>query len=269
MRRLRGRKALVTGAASGIGRAIAVALAREGVDLYLVDIDDLNLAVAAQEVRTHGVEAVTRHCDLTDTGQIAATVEALLSHWGRLNILINNAGVFDRRPWHQTSDADWNRTIAINLSAPVALTRMLLPTLYNNPAHVLNVCSIFGLITTRKSAAYQTSKFGLVGFTSALRAEYGSPDFGVTALCPGFVHTPMLEGRTQAQPKLSPATWMATTPDKVATAAVGAIRRNKGMVVVTPAARMSWLAVRMFPGLDDFIARSAWRYWGKGERGGP
>jgi 3-oxoacyl-[acyl-carrier protein] reductase len=202
MRTLRGKTALVTGAASGIGRAITIALARERADLYLVDIDDINLESAALEARSHGVAVVTRHCDLAEPTQITATVDTLLAHWGgRLNVLINNAGIADRCFTHEMSDAQWNRIIAVNLLAPIQLTRMLLPTLLANDAHLLNVCSIFGLVTTRKAAAYQTSKFGLVGFTTALRAEYGSPEFGVTALCPGFVKTPMMDRIADAQPR--------------------------------------------------------------------
>src|SRR4051812_17742960 len=93
MRVIRGRKALVTGAASGIGRALALALAREGADLFLVDIDAANLDRVADEARQHGVTAVTHVCDLADSEAVSAAVQALQAHWGALNILINNAGV--------------------------------------------------------------------------------------------------------------------------------------------------------------------------------
>ena len=263
MHLLRGKKALVTGSASGIGRAITIALAKEGVDLYLVDIDDINLEAVAHEARSYGVEAVTRRCDLMDFGQIAATVESLLAHWGSLNILINNAGIFGRSRSHEMSDTQWDRIIAVNLLAPVALTRMLLPTLLANDAHVLNVCSFFGLVTNRKAAAYQTSKFGLVGFTTALRTEYCSPKFGVTALCPGFVRSPMLEKFASAQSDKVPPAWLLTTPEKVAVKALDAIRKNKGIVVITALARAGWLVARISPALIDFL----WRQFGGNRRG--
>src|SRR5262245_48444274 len=192
MKVLRGKKALVTGAASGIGRAIALALAREGVDLYLVDIDDRKIDAVAGEARRHGVEVRPVHCDLAQPKEITALVENVLRGWGRLNILVNNAGVAHRGPTHQMSSDEWNRLLAVNLMAPIQLVREFLPILRSNEAHILNVCSIFGLVSTRKSAAYQTSKFALVGLSAALRAEYGSPAFGVTALCPGFAHTPLV-----------------------------------------------------------------------------
>jgi NAD(P)-dependent dehydrogenase (short-subunit alcohol dehydrogenase family) len=259
MKSFRGKKALVTGAASGIGRALALALAKEGADLYLIDVDDANVQATAHDARTCGVEAITRHCDLTDPAQIAATVDAVLAHWGALNILINNAGISDRRKTHEVSDTEWDRMLAINLSAPIMLTRKLLPTLLANEAHVLNVCSIFGLVGTHKAAAYQTSKFGLVGFTSALRAEYGSPQFGVTALCPGFVRTPMMDRLNAMLARRAPPAWIFTTPETVAARALVGIGRDRGIVVVTPFARIYWLLGRLFPGLIDIVYRRPWR----------
>jgi 3-oxoacyl-[acyl-carrier protein] reductase len=123
MKVLRGKKALVTGAASGIGRAIALALAREGVDLYLVDIDDLKIDPVAREARAHGVEVRTVHCDLARPEEITALVENVLRGWGRLNILVNNAGVAHRGPTHEMSSDEWNRLLAVNLMAPIQLVR--------------------------------------------------------------------------------------------------------------------------------------------------
>jgi 3-oxoacyl-[acyl-carrier protein] reductase len=266
MKALRGKTALVTGAAGGIGRAIAVALAREGVSLYPVEIDDANLEVSAREARDHGVDVVSRHCDLGDAAQIAALVEALLAHWGQLNILINNAGVAERCHSHEMSDAEWNRIMSINLLAPIALTRMLLPTLLANEAHILNVSSIFGLASTRKMAAYQTSKFGLVGFTTALRTEYCSARFGATAFCPAFVNTRMLVGIAQPRSLPLPPNWLQTTPEKAAAKAIDAIRKNKGIVVVNPLAHLNWLVARLSPALLDFFYRRPWRHWGKRRR---
>ncbi len=96
MKILRGKKALVTGAACGIGRSITLALAREGVDLYLIDIDDIKIDGVAREARGYGIEVRTAHCDLAQPEQITAVVESVLSGWGRLNILVNNAGVAHR-----------------------------------------------------------------------------------------------------------------------------------------------------------------------------
>jgi 3-oxoacyl-[acyl-carrier protein] reductase len=137
-----------------------------------------------------------------------------------------------------------------------------MPTLLaQDEAHIVNVCSIFGLVPLRKGAAYQTSKFGLVGLSAALRAEYGR-DIGVTALCPGFVRTAMLETFATAdagQPRHVIPAWLCASPETVAAAAVRALRRNRGLVVITPAARLLWWLARLSPGLLDWLTRQGWR----------
>jgi short-subunit dehydrogenase len=113
----------------------------------------------------------------------------------------------------------------------------------------------------RKGAAYQTSKFGLVGLSAALRAEYGRA-IGVTALCPGFVRTPLLETFATGAPgqrRHAIPPWLCASPEQVAAAAVRAIRRNKGLVVITPAARLLWWMARFSPGLLDWVTRQGWR----------
>src|SRR5437667_1544451 len=103
MKVLRGKKALVTGAASGIGRSIALALAREGVDLYLVDIDDLKIDGVMREARSHGIEVRTARCDLARPEEITALVESVLGAWGRLNFVVTNAAVAHRGPTPEMS----------------------------------------------------------------------------------------------------------------------------------------------------------------------
>src|SRR5437899_793482 len=181
MKVIRGKRAVVTGAASGIGRAIALALARQGADLYLIDIDAEALAATAREVTACGVTVATAACDLTQPVQVSATVKSLVSAWDdRVHILVNNAGVAYYGPTHEMSAGQWQRILAVNLLTPIQLVRELLPVLARqDEAHILNICSIFGLVTLRKGAAYQATKSGLVGFTAALRAEYGRRSFGV------------------------------------------------------------------------------------------
>ena len=262
MQIIRGRKALVTGAASGIGRAMALALAREGADLFLVDQDQPRLYATAREAQRLGVRVLTDVCDLTQPDQINACVDSLLNVWGTLHILVNNAGVAYYGATHDMTAEQWDRLIAVNLLAPIQLVRELLPVLRaGDEAHIVNVCSIFGLVPLRKGAAYQVSKFGLVGLSAALRAEYGR-DIGVTALCPGFVRTPLLETFATGAPGQKrhriPA-WLSTDPEQVARVAITAIRRNRGVVVITPAARLLWLMARFMPRVLDWITRQGWR----------
>jgi 3-oxoacyl-[acyl-carrier protein] reductase len=124
---------------------------------------------------------------------------------------------------------------------------------------------MFGLVTWRKATAYQTSKFGLIGFSAALRAEYQREHFGVTALCPGFVRTSLVEGH-QADDQggeRAPPAWLCTTPAIVAAKAMQAIHKNRGMVLITPAAHFYWRLMRISPALVDWLIREGWRRRGR------
>jgi 3-oxoacyl-[acyl-carrier protein] reductase len=268
MQVIRGRKALVTGAASGIGRALALALAKEGADLILLDMDAGKLAAAAGEAERLGVTVTTRVCDLAQPSQVEACVRSILSEGGKLNILVNNAGTSYYGPTQGMTAAQWERIIAVNLLAPIQLIRELLGTLLaQDEAHVVNVASVFGLVPLRKGAAYQTSKFGLVGLSAALRAEFGR-EIGVTTLCPGFVRTPLLETFATGAPgqrRHEIPAWLCASAEEVASAAVRAIRRNKGLVLITPAARLLWWVGRLSPQLLDWVTRQGWR--GKPRKG--
>jgi 3-oxoacyl-[acyl-carrier protein] reductase len=266
MRIIRGKKALVTGAASGIGRAIALELAAEGADVFLVDVNEDALADVARELGSHEVKVVTAVCDLSDPTQIEDLAANLRRRWNGLNILVNNAGIAYYGDTHLMTGEQWQRMMAINLLAPIRLTHELLPLLLvAEEAHILNVCSMFGLATWRKTAAYQTSKFGLVGFSAALRAEYCSDTFGVTALCPGFVRSSLLgAGETDnADRQLAVPAWICASAEQTAAKAIRGIRRNRGMVLVTPAAHFYWRLSRFFPGLVDWLTREGWRRRGR------
>ena len=261
MKTIRGKKALVTGAGSGIGRAIALALAREGADLCLIGRDETKLAATAAEARSHGVEARIMTCDLAQPAAITATVKSLLSQWSRLDILVNNAGVTYYGPTELMTAEQTQQILAVNLLAPIQLIRELLPAfLRQEEGHILNVSSIFGLVTMRKGAAYQTTKFGLVGFSNTIRAEHWRSGIGVTVLCPGFVRTPMLENYATVGPQRHAVPdWACSSPEHVAEVAIRAIRRNKGLVVISAPARLLWWLMRLSPRLYDWLMREGWR----------
>ena len=263
MKTIRGRKAIVTGAGSGIGSAIAIALAREGADLCLIGRDEAKLKAAAAQAQSHGVEATTLVCDLTQPSEISAAVKTVLAQWPRIDILVNNAGVSYYGPTELMTTAQARQILSTNLLAPIQLIQELLPTfIAQRGAHIVNVSSIFGLVTMRKGAAYQATKFGLVGFSNTIRAEYWRTGIGVTVLCPGFVRTPMLDqygtGAPGQQRHAIPG-WASTTPEHVADVAIRAIRRNKGLVVITWSARVIWWLMRLSPGLFDWLMREGWR----------
>ena len=257
MREIRGKKALVTGAASGIGRAIALRLAAEGANLWLVDIDEPGLAKVVDECRWAGVEVIGRRCDVAQPREVSATVAVILADWGGVDLLVNNAGITYYGRIECMAAEHWDRLMRVNLLSHVQFTRELLPTLLaRREAHVLNVCSALGLVGMPKVAAYCTSKFGMVGFTEALRNELGRQGLGVTALCPGFVTTNLFTNapleKSATEHKLPPRI-ICTTPERVANAAVEAIYRNRRMVVMEPFARLMYATKRFAPWLLDFI----------------
>ncbi len=265
-----GKKALVTGAAEGIGRAISLQLAREGADLFLLDINDHGLSKVVCEAQRLGVEAIGRRCDVSQPHEITAAVQDVLDKWGELDILINNAGVCYYGPTVKMTAEQWDWLLAINLHAPIQFTRMLLPVfLQRTEAHILNVASICGLVAGGRYAAYQVSKFGLVGLTEALRAEFGRQGLGVTVVCPGPVTTNFFRstlcGRKGGQTP-EPPRWLCATPERVAAKAIRAIYRDRRLVLVTPLAYLLYNSKRLAPGLIDSLHRIGRPKWMKQKR---
>jgi 3-oxoacyl-[acyl-carrier protein] reductase len=262
MKTLRGRMAFVTGAASGIGRAIAIALAQEGVNLVLTDLDAAGLASTQTEATKLGVSATTAVCDLTQPEEITRLLDRLFSS-APLHILVNCAGLALFGQQRSVSDSDWRNLIAVNLLAPMQITTHLMNLLARaDEAHIVNMSSIFGLVPVRGLAAYQASKYGLVGFTLAMRNDYYRENFGVSVICPGLVKTPMVapDGPSKIYSKMPrlPA-WLFTTPEHVAQVTVNAIKRDRGLVIVTFAAYAMWYLNRFFPGIVDLLNREGWR----------
>jgi short-subunit dehydrogenase len=257
MREIRGKTALVTGAASGIGRAISLRLAAEGATLFLVDIDEEGLAETAAESRTHVVEVVTRGCNVAEPQEVSAAVAEALSRWNGVDILVNNAGITYYGKIERMAADHWDRLMRINLLSHMQFTRELLPSLLaRREAHVLNVCSVLGLVGMPKVTAYCASKFGMVGFSEALRNELGRQGLGVTALCPGFVRTNLFTNaplEAKAEEHKIPPKAITTTPERVANAAVKAIYRNRRLVVMEPFARLMYTTKRFAPWLLDGI----------------
>jgi len=259
MRTIRGKSALVTGAAAGIGRAVTLELARAGANLLLVDVEANKLAATAAEARSHAVEVTTLVADLALPSEVSRLV-AVVRRAGGLDILVNNAGVAYYGTTHEMSARQWRLLVDVNLLAPLQLTHELLPTLFErSESHVLNMCSIAGLVGVARLSAYNTSKFALIGFSESLRAEYGGRGIGVTALCPGLVQTDMFRNAMTGGDKRVPRFpgWLLLSPERVARRAVRAIRKNEGLVVMSGAARLIWWTQRLLPGFLSGIQQ--WR----------
>ncbi len=255
---LHGKLALITGAASGIGRALAIELARQGVDLFLIDIDSDGLLATAQLAAQYGGRIEWQVADLCCSDAMAHLTRRVQGEFPSLDILVNNAGVAYYGTTHEMSDQQWRRLLGVNLLAPLQLTHQLLPTLLARPeAHILNICSIAGLVGVARLSAYNATKFALVGFSESLRAEYGSRGLGVTALCPGLVQTGIFQSAMTGGAKSVPRfpRWITASPQRVARRAVRAIRKNQGLVVVSASAQLIWWVKRLSPSFFERIQR--------------
>lgn len=256
MRDFQGKQALITGAAGGIGRALSTQLAKAGAELWLVDVDRPALEELENELRAKSARVRISTVDLTERDQIVDLAEEVTVQWRGLDLLINNAGVAFYGPTHQMTEEQWDRLMGINLLAPIHLTRLLLPALQSREeSHIANMCSVSGLVAGGRFNAYHTSKFGLVGFTEALRAEYGRSGLGVTAICPGPVKTNLYRdcqtGKGTQAPE--PPGWLCASPEKVAHVTLRAIRWNRRMVLITPLAHLLYHMKKFAPWLIDFM----------------
>ena len=259
MQQFHGRTTFLTGAASGIGRCLAVELAQAGCNLCLVDVNAEGLRTLAAELAPSGVRVLLFPCDLMDRKAVSATIASALQQTGGIDLLINNAGVAYYGPTDQMTQGQWDWLMTINLLAPIQITHELLPTLLQRPdAHIVNMCSISGLVAGGRFSAYHTSKFGLIGFTESLRAEYGRRGLGVTAICPGPVLTHLYDSAASGrvdQKVPSPPRWMCATPERVAAVTLKAIRKDKRQVLITPTAHALFQLKRFAPWLIDFANR--------------
>jgi 3-oxoacyl-[acyl-carrier protein] reductase len=185
--------AIVTGAGRGIGRAIALSLASAGCRVALAARTEEQLIAVQSEIRSSGGEAICVRTDLTQEEEIAALVEATQQTWSTLDILVNNAGWGRKAPIVKASPEDWERTLKVNLRAPMLLTRLVLPTLIaKESGAVINIGSIAGKSGEAGSSAYAASKFGLIGFTQSLYEEVREHGIKAAVILPGFVDTPLI-----------------------------------------------------------------------------
>ena len=189
---MHGKAALVTGAASGLGRATALALAGAGARLLIVDRDAAGLEQTATQIADGGGEAVAHVADLTDPARCTGAVAAAIDAFGRLDALCNVAGVIVMAHAHEMAAADWDRTLAVNLSAPFHLIQAAIPHLLAVDGAVVNCASAAAFIGQAYSAAYGASKAGLVNLTKALAMEYAHQPIRFNAVAPGGMMTGMV-----------------------------------------------------------------------------
>lgn len=203
---LSGRVALVTGAGRGIGRAIALAMGAAGARVAVGDLDE-GAGSTAAEITAAGGEAAAFSCDVSDAVQVEAFVDGAVGRFGRLDVLVNNAGIGgDSVRAHEVAVEDWDRTIAVNLRGPFLCAKYAIPHLLAvEGAAIVNIASTYGIVGAPLATAYCASKGGVVNLTRQLAVDYGHDGLRVNAILPGYIDTDMGGRRAGLPPAESAA----------------------------------------------------------------
>jgi short-subunit dehydrogenase len=266
---LEDRTAVVTGAGSGIGRAIAVSLASRGCHLALADINEAGLEQTRTIAANHGVAVTTHALDVADPKGVAALPAAVAEAHRGVDLLFNNAGVALGGTFEEVSDADFHWLFNINFWGVVAMTRAFLPLLRaSKEARIVNISSLFGLISPPGQSAYAASKFAVRGFSNALRFELQGSTVGVTVVHPGGVATSI--ARSSRKPAGKSAAEIAAAivriekllrmpPEKAGEIIVRGVARGRARILVGMDARIAALIERLMP-------VSYWSVLGRGVR---
>ncbi|OGA73783.1 MAG: 2-hydroxycyclohexanecarboxyl-CoA dehydrogenase [Betaproteobacteria bacterium RIFCSPLOWO2_12_FULL_65_14] len=190
---LSGKTAVVTGGASGIGKATTLELARAGARVLLADIDEAKGAEVAAEARARGLQVEFMHVDLTDPASVDRFGDQALERAGRVDILVNTAGWGRIEPFVQNQSDFWDRIMAINLMGPIRLTQRLLPPMFEaRSGKIINVASDAGRVGSLGETVYSAAKGGLIAFSKSLAREAARFNVNVNCVCPGPTDTPLL-----------------------------------------------------------------------------
>jgi NAD(P)-dependent dehydrogenase (short-subunit alcohol dehydrogenase family) len=264
---LGGKRCFITGAASGIGRATALAAAREGADLYLTDIDAEGLERAATEIGCAGKVSFAKPIDVRHHDAVVAMAAEIHAEHGSMDVVMNVAGVSTWGTIEQLEHSDWQQMIDVNLLGPISVLEAFVPAMVEagRGGHVVNVSSAAGLFGLPWHAAYSAGKFGLRGVSEVLRFDLRRHGIGVSLVCPGGVRTPLVEsvrivGVDADSPRIRKLKARfekrAVSPEHVATKIVEGIEKNRYMVFSSADIRVGYWVQRKFPPLYDLAMRA-------------
>jgi len=271
MRNFNGKVVVVTGAASGIGREIALAFARRGAALAIADIDVAGMEGVREELDVLGSDTYAQAVDVSLAEQVRDFCDGVYREMGRVDVLCNNAGVAVGGWMEDTSLEDWEWVIGANLWGVIYGCNFFYPRMIEQGGggHIVNTASGAGLLPLPITIAYNTTKFAVVGLSETLRAEAALHGIGVSVLCPGFIATNVVRNArvVSGTNRSSPAevkdkierffTRRNYTPDQVAAAVVKGVERNKGVIVVGPETHLGDFSMRLSRGLFNSILKQA------------
>ena len=257
---------MVTGAGSGIGRATALALAERGADLGICDLDETRLGDTAKLIEARGRRALTARVDVASPEQMQRFADRVYGELGRVDVLVNNAGIGVAGNFVDVPLAEWDAIIGINLKGVVHGCYCFVPRMIaaGHAAHIVNIASMAGYVAGPGMTAYSATKYGVIGLSEALAGELAEHRIGVTVICPGVINTNI----TRASRIYGP---LATdenrergvraferrnyTPERVAQGILKAIERNRRVAPVSIEAWAGYYLKRLFPGFVHWIAR--------------
>jgi NAD(P)-dependent dehydrogenase (short-subunit alcohol dehydrogenase family) len=257
---LSGKTALVTGAASGIGRETALAFARRGAGLMICDLNETGLADTERQIRALGREVLARRVDVASRHDMREFAAAVHAHVEALDILMNNAGVALGGGFLSTELEDWDWIAGINVFGVIHGCHFFIPPMVRRGrgGHVVNVASAAAFVATEALAAYSTTKFAVLGLSEALRDELAPHHIGVTAVCPGIINTPITGSARLRGPEATPERRQQMIefyqrrnygPERVAANVLKAVQRNRAVAPISPEAWGIYYLKRFVPGV--------------------
>ncbi len=260
MQTLKDKVAVITGAGSGIGRSLAIALAKEGTKLALNDWNDQALQATISMVDSQ-TEVIGKAYDVSDKSSVYAFAQSVADHFGQIDIVVNNAGIaIEQRKINRTDYDYYEKVLAVNLWGVIYGTKAYLPHLEIRPeASLVNISSIFGIVGQPLQAPYVISKFGVRGFTETLRNETRNTGLAITCVHPGGIKTNIvrnIEAKHEARhDKFTKAfdKMARTTPDSAAQQIVNAIKKKKSRLLIGSDAKGMDFLARLFPSWYDKI----------------
>jgi short-subunit dehydrogenase len=250
-----GQTIVVTGASGGLGTVMSHAFAGLEANLALVAWPGLELEALRNALRHRGARAISIIADLRDAQERRRAIQAIYEEFGTIDVLINNAGVELTGAYHEQTEQDILDVVAVNLEAAMILTRLVLPEMVKrSKGHIVNISSLAGKGGPAYEEVYAATKAGLIAFTSSLRATYKGTGVSASVIVPGFVEAGIYAHLKEISGCKAPAILGTSQPDKVASAVIRAILRDKPEIIINPTPVRPLVAlINLFPSFGEWL----------------